>query len=109
MRKWIQPFTYLNPIAQFARLARGVLVRGRGRGGVRRAAPGARVHRHAARWLWRVAVQGAVEPVAEGESVVAVESGVSRIGHIRWPTRMLDSICLVIMGKIANIERQIEA
>ena len=28
MPKWIQPFTYLNPIAHFARLARGVLVRG---------------------------------------------------------------------------------
>ncbi len=30
MPKWIQPFTYLNPIALFATLARGVLVRGSG-------------------------------------------------------------------------------
>jgi ABC-2 type transport system permease protein len=30
MPKWIQPFTYLNPIAHFAGLARGVLVRGSG-------------------------------------------------------------------------------
>jgi drug efflux transport system permease protein len=30
MPKWIQPFTYLNPIAHFATLARGVLVRGAG-------------------------------------------------------------------------------
>jgi drug efflux transport system permease protein len=30
MPKWIQPFTYLNPIAHFATLARGVLVRGSG-------------------------------------------------------------------------------
>jgi hypothetical protein len=27
----------------------------------------------------------------------------------RWRTRMLDSICLVTMGKIENIERQIKA
>jgi ABC-2 type transport system permease protein len=27
--KWIQPFTYLNPIAHFAGLARAVMVRGR--------------------------------------------------------------------------------
>lgn len=30
MLKWIQPFTCLNPIAHFAGLARGVLVRGSG-------------------------------------------------------------------------------
>ena len=30
MPKWIQPFTYLNPIAHFAGLARAVLVRGSG-------------------------------------------------------------------------------
>jgi ABC-2 type transport system permease protein len=30
MPKWIQPFTDLNPIAHFATLARGVLVRGSG-------------------------------------------------------------------------------
>jgi ABC-type multidrug transport system permease subunit len=30
MPKCIQPFTYLNPIAHFAALARGVLVRGSG-------------------------------------------------------------------------------
>jgi ABC-2 type transport system permease protein len=30
MPKWIQPFTYPNPIAHFATLARGVLVRGSG-------------------------------------------------------------------------------
>ena len=30
MPKWIQPFTYLNPIAHIATLARGVLVRGSG-------------------------------------------------------------------------------
>ena len=28
MPKWIQPFTYLNPIAHFAGLARAVMVRG---------------------------------------------------------------------------------
>ena len=39
----------------------------------------------------------------------ALPRGVSKIGHIRWPTQILDSICLVIMGKIENIERQIEA
>jgi ABC-2 type transport system permease protein len=30
MPKWMQPFTVLNPIAHFAALARGVLVRGSG-------------------------------------------------------------------------------
>ena len=40
---------------------------------------------------------------------MVAESGVSKIGHIRWRTRMLDSICLVTMGNIENIERQIEA
>jgi len=30
MPKWIQPFTYLNPIAHFATLARGGLVWGSG-------------------------------------------------------------------------------
>ena len=30
MPKWVQPFTYLNPIAHFASLARTVLVRGSG-------------------------------------------------------------------------------
>ena len=30
MPKWIQPFPYLDPIAHFATLARGVLVRGSG-------------------------------------------------------------------------------
>jgi ABC-2 type transport system permease protein len=30
MPKWIQPFTYLHPIAHFAGLAQGVLGRGSG-------------------------------------------------------------------------------